>query len=103
MRKGGEKLQPDEQCKNTLIQIENPRLTLLGWLLAWQLAFDQSIDPADKVEPVKKSGFSVSFSRNIIIEGKKETVRQAKIGQKKTVLQIDIFKLDTENIEAAVT
>ena len=54
----------------------------LSQLLAWRLAFDQSIDPADGVEPVGEARSLASFSRDIIIEGKskKRSKRNSFVG-----------------------
>ena len=103
MREGDGSLQPGEQPENTLMWVENLRPTLLGQLLAWRLAFDQSIDPADGVEPVDESGSSVLFSGDIILEEKEKAIIQAKRGQRGAVLWTDGSKLDTGNVGAAVT
>ena len=103
MREGDGSSQPGEQPKNTLMWVENARPTLLGQLLAWRLAFDQSMDPADGVEPMEESGLPASFAGDIIIEGKEKAIVEAKRGQKGTVLWTDGSKLDTGNVGAAVT
>ena len=103
MREGDGSLQPGEQPENTLMWVENLRPTLLGQLLAWRLAFDQSIDPADGVESVEESGPSVLFSGDIIIEEKEKAIMQAKRGQRGAVLWTDGSKLNTGNVGAAVT
>ena len=103
MREGDGSSQPGEQPENTLMWVENARPTLLGHLLARQLALDHSIDPADGVEPVENSGTTAPFPGDVIIEGKEKAIGQAKKYQVGTVLWTDGSKLNTENVGAAVT
>ena len=66
--------------------MKNPKANLLGQLPVWWLVFDQFMELVNRVKLIKKSGSSNFFPEDIIIERKKEAVRQAKIGQKRTIL-----------------
>lgn len=69
MREGDGSSQPGELPENTLMWVENARPTLLGHLLARQLALDHCIDPADGVESVENSEPTALFPGDVIIEG----------------------------------
>ena len=103
MREGDGNSQLGGQPENTLMWIEIARPALLGHLLARQLARDNSIDPADGIEPVENLGSAPPFPGKIMIEGKEKAIRQAKEYQVGTVFWTDGSKLDTGSVGAAVT
>ena len=72
-------------------------------LLARQLALDNSIYPADGIEPVENLGSAAPFPGEIVIEKKEKAIKQAKKYQVGTVVWTDGSKLDTGNVGAAVT
>ena len=53
LRNGDRNSQPGEQPANTLLWTENTRPTLYGQRLAWQVAIDHAIDPAEGLEPLE--------------------------------------------------
>ena len=103
MRERDGNSQPGEQPENTLMWVETARPALLGHLLARQLALDNSIDPADGIEPVENLGPAAPFPGEIVIEKKEKAIKQAKKYQVGTVVWTDGSKLDTGNVGAAVT
>lgn len=76
---------------------------MLGHLLARQLAIDNSIDPADGIEPVENLGSAVPFPGEIVKERKEKAIEQAKKYQVGTFFWTDGSKLDTGNVGAAIT
>ena len=86
MREGDGSSQPGKQPRNTFMWVENAKPTLLGHLIAWRLAFRQSINPADGIEPVEDSRPAALFLGDIIIKRKGKAIRQAKKYQIGSVL-----------------
>lgn len=103
MREGDGNSQPGEQPENTFMWVESARPTLLGHLLARQLAINNSIDPADGIEPVENLGSAVPFPGEIVEERKEKAIEQAKKYQVGTLFWTDGSKLDTGNVGAAIT
>ena len=56
---------------------QDARPTLHGQWLAWQITFDYAIDPAERVELVRKLTLNSLFKPNVIIRGKKEAMKEA--------------------------
>lgn len=103
MREEDGNSQPGEQPENTLMWVEDARPTLLGHRLARQLALDNSIDPADGIEPVENSGSAAPFPGEIVVGRKEKAIKQAKRYSVETVFWTDGSRLDTSNVGAAVT
>lgn len=99
--KGDKNSQPGEQPDDTLMWVENAKPRLFGHLLAQQIASNNSIDPADGIEPVEAFGPASGFSGSIIIDEKK-ALQQAKKCQTGTLMWPDGSKLDQGNVGAAV-
>ena len=76
-------------------------ITLYGQWLAWQITLDQSIDPADGVEPVQKM-ISDELKADIIVKSKKKALEEARKIQASLVLWTDGSKLDQGQAAAAV-
>lgn len=89
--------------KILLCGLESARPALLGHLLARQLALDNSIDPANAIEPVENLGSAAPFPGEIVIERKEKAIEQAKEYQVGTVFWADGSKLDTGNVGAVAT
>lgn len=63
--------------KTLLWWVESVKPKLLGHLLAQQVASNNAIDPAARVEPLQSLGPNAGFC-GIIIEEKKKAVEEAK-------------------------
>ena len=72
-------------------------------MLARQLALDNSIYPADGIEPVENLRSAAPFPGDTVIERKEKAIEQAKKSQVGTVFWTGRSKLDTGNVRAAVT
>lgn len=78
LRKVDESSQPRKQPKDTLIWVEKVKPWQFGHWLAHQIASNNFIDPADKVEPVKSLRPTGDFNGNIVIEKKNKALEKAK-------------------------
>ena len=71
-------------------------------MLAQQVASNHAIDPADGVEPVQSFGPDVRVCGNVIIDGKKKALEEAKKYRPGDVFWVDGSKLSQGNAGAAV-
>lgn len=72
---------------------ENTEPKLFDHLLAQQMAYNHSINPADGVEPVPNPSLDINFSENIVIEAKKQALKEVKKYHAGYVIQVDKSKL----------
>ena len=79
---------------------ENARPTLYGQWLAWQITIEHSIDPADGVEPVETMEPD-KFQGAIVIQAKKDAIKEARKYRPGLVMWTDGSKLD-QRVGAAV-
>lgn len=71
-------------------------------MLAQQVASNHAIDPADGAEPVQSFGPDVRGCVNVIIEGKKKALEEAKKYRAGYVFWVDGSKLSRGNAGAAM-
>lgn len=83
--------------------MENAKLWLFSYWLAYQIVSNYFIDPADGVEPVESLRLINDFSRNIIIEQKNKALEEAKKYWIGSVIIINGSKLGKENVRATVS
>lgn len=102
LRVGDGTLQPEELPENNLMWSQNARPTLYGQWLAWQMTVNHSIDPADGVEPVEIIEPSTNFSGEIIIDCRKQALREATKDRTGLVIWTDGSKLSNGRCGAAV-
>lgn len=102
LKKGDRDSQPGEQPINTLLWTENTRPVLYGQRLAWQIAFDHAIDPAEGVEPVNLPKTDAGFEGKVVIESPKRALEKAKEEGEGLILWTDGSKLDQGRVGAAV-
>ena len=101
LRKRDASCQPGELPENTLMWAENTRPTLYGHWLAGQISIDHSIDLADGVEPVENMEVD-RFTGKIVIQPKKEAIKEAKKYRAGLVMWTDGSKLDHGRVGTAV-
>ena len=77
LRNGDRDSQPGAQPANTFLWTENTRTVLYGQRLAWQIALDHAIDPAEGVEPVELPESVIEFEGQVIIESPKKALEKA--------------------------
>ena len=70
--------QPREQPTDTLLWTKITRPAPYGQWLAWQIALDHAIDPAEGVEPVKLVDCIAKFEEQLVIESPKDALEKAK-------------------------
>ena len=80
---------------------ENTRPTLYGYWLAWQISIGHSIDLVDGVEPVENMKVD-RFTGEIVIQPKKEAIKEAKKYRAGLVMWTDGSKLDHGRVGTAV-
>ncbi len=99
---GDESSQSWEQPEDTLTWVKSVKPKLFGHLLAQQVASNHAIDPADGAEPVQSFGPDVRGCVNVIIEGKKKALEEAKKYRAGYVFWVDGSKLSRGNAGAAM-
>ena len=75
------------------MQMENTKLNLYGQQLAWQITIKHLMDPVDRVEPVETMKPD-KFQETIVIQAKKDAIKEARKYQSGLVMQTDRSKLD---------
>lgn len=81
---------------------ENARPASYGQWLAWQITIEQSIDPADGLEPVETIEPGIRFKGEIIIEPKERAIEEAKKYGSGLFMWTDQSKLENGWTGAAV-
>ena len=94
--------QPEELPNNNLMWTHDARPTLYGQWLAWQITVDHSIDPADRVEPVEILKPGTNFQGKIIIDCKKQPLKEATKDRAGLVIWTDESKLNNGSCGAAI-
>lgn len=102
LRNGDRNSQPGEQPTDTLLWTVNTRPALYGQWLAWQIALDHAIDPAEGVEPVELVECVAKFEGQVVIECPIDALEKAMRDDRGLVMWTDGSKLDQGNVGAAV-
>lgn len=102
LRNGDRNSQPGEQPTDTLLWTVNTRPAPYGQWLAWKIALDHAIDPAEGVEPVELVECVAKFEGQVVIECPINALEKAKRDERGLVMWTDGSKLDQGNVGAAV-
>lgn len=100
LRKGEGDFQPGELPESHLMWMEKTRPILYWQWLVWQITIEHLIDPTDGVEPIETMKQD-KFQGTIVIQSKKNIIKEARKYRPSLVMWIDGSKLD-QCIGAAV-